>query len=300
MVKIVVPTRACKRDDVETMLRVLERTVKGSGHEFGLEIVGRAGDFQSEEGREATKKNIRELASGAYLVVHGFSGLAVYEEGSADMRTETGKQLLDTYVKLGADIGASYVHVHSGAGYRGVDLKPEVKKAELLKVRRTLESAGYNPRYKGLIGIENLPNPSMGDVDTYPCTVWRDCVDSLEDCLTIVKGTMMMVTFDTCHYACDREGENIDLIESFKLLGAHAHHLHISDVTGRWIPYQSVWTEGVIPGEGRIGEEQFKRFFSYIRDNNPSIGLCVEVANKDFTKPVETEVAVRKVLDWLR
>lgn len=297
MLKIIVPTMAANSKDVELMLYLLERTVP-KNYEIGLEIIGKADHFKKPEDMAKIVENITKLAKGAYLSVHGFSGLAVYESGLADMtKEESGGKLLDAYSDIADKTRANYVHVHSGAGYKGINNAPKDRKGELNKIRNILLSRAS--RSKIPIGIENLPSPSMGDMETDPVQIWCDTVASIDDCLDIVKDSNLKITFDTCHYASDKEGE-IDLVTSLQKLGAYTDYLHISDIQGRWIPYQSVWQEGVMPGQGRIGEEQFKRFFQYIKENYSDAGLCIEVTNQDFKNPLETEESIKKVLGWLK
>ena len=245
--KIVLPTMAVDRKDVNIMMGILERLV-GSRHEIGLEIIGEPVHFQKEKYLKKIRDNIRSIAEGAFLVVHGFSGPQVYESGIADMRTETGRALLIIYLELAKDIGANYVHIHSSAGYKGDRLSREssLKMEAMDKVRANMLSASGLVKAGCSVGIENLPTPSMGDVEKDPHKIWRDCVDSLEDCIYIVRGTDLKITLDTCHYAINQKGR-IDLIKPVRLLSQFLWHFHISDTKGYWMPNRSTWQEGVIP-----------------------------------------------------
>lgn len=294
MAKIFLPTMAAFNADVETMYSLLKRTVGGSGHEIGLEIIGLAKHFFGEESDEWLGKIVANInALGAInLTVHGFSGLDVYTSGAADMRTK--KNLLKKYLYLAEAAGANYVHVHSGVGYKG---KIQSNDSFLGQIRNNLLSVTSGQTIK--VGIENLPSPSTGDLETDPKKIWRDYVESLEDCLTIVRGTDLKVTLDTCHYACGLSDNQIDLVAAAEQLGDYLYYLHVSDVSDRWIPYQSVWKEGVIPGDGRIGKKEFARFFRYIQKKYPDIGICIEVANTNFKNPKESAEAIKRVLDWL-
>jgi|GEM_PF-4369952 len=297
--KIVLPTMAVDKEDVNIMLGLLERLV-GGRYEIGLEIIGKPVHFQEEGYLKQIGDNIRSVAQGAFLVIHGFSGIQVYESGIADMRTEIGRALLITYLELAKDIGANYIHIHSSAGYKGDRLsRKSILKVEAMdKIRVNMISASGLVEAGCPVGIENLPTPSMGDVEKDPHKIWRDCVDSLEDCIYIVRGTDLKITLDTCHYAINQKGR-IDLIKPVKRLSQHLWHFHISDTKGYWIPNRSLWQEGVVPGNGRIGEESFKELFSYLKENHPDISLCIEVFNKDYRDPVETEESIRRILGWL-
>lgn len=127
-------------------------------------------------------------------------------------------------------------------------------------------------------------------------------MDSVEDCLKIVRNTYLEITFDTCHYAAglspERDGK-IDLVAPAKAIGDYLGFLHISDVSGHW-GNGGVWKEGIIPGDGRIGKTAFKKFFQHIREAHPNIGICVEVANADFSNPRESEEAIKRVIRWWR
>lgn len=305
MATILLPTMAAFKGDIETMFSLLEKTVPQQ-YKIGLEIIGKPSHFigeYAEENLNKIKNNLEEIAKGAQIVVHGFSGLDIYETGSADMRTEQGRALLKTYLKLAQDIGAGYVHVHSAAGYRGESNERAKQKAKE-QIRKNMLGIIRETRVTLNVGIENLPCPSMGDVETDPEKIWKDHVESLEDCLSVVQGTDLKVTLDTCHYACGIKEPKINLVKAAKQLDAYLNYLHISDVNGYWIPKMpgregSAWIEGVIPGNGRIGEEAFAEFFKYIRENKPDIGICIEVSNKDFKNPEESRDSITKVISWL-
>jgi sugar phosphate isomerase/epimerase len=296
MVKIFVPTMAAFKGDIQTMMDLLDSTV-GKRYEVGLEVIGKPEHFQGTEYFDKIRENLKSVANGVPRVVHGFSGLQVYESGMADMRTLEGRRLLKTYLGLAREIGADYVHVHSGAGYRRIGTCKE-KGMELNKVRLNLLGCLKESNATCQIGIENLPAPSMGDVEKNPEKIWCDCVESVEDLLYVIQGTKLKATFDTCHHAANREGE-IDLVEPALQLGEYLHYLHVSDVSDFWKPNESVWREGVIPGDGNIGKESFRKFFGYIKENHPDIGIEIEVYNTDFKNPTESKEAITRVLTWL-
>lgn len=297
MVTILLPTMAAFKDDAQTMFDLLESTAGKAGYDIGLEVMGKPEHFQNKEHISEVIENMNSVAGGAHNVVHGFSGLNVYETGMCDMGTGVGKKLLRTYLQIAKAIDAKYVHVHSAAGYRGVENKPDDKSKTLKVIRGNLLDCMNE--FDGIkVGIENLPWPSMGDVFKDPVTMWCDYVDSLEDCMSVVKGTKLGVTMDTCHYALDKKGK-IDLVKGAKELGNYLSFLHVSDAEGFWTPHKSIWKEGIVPGDGRIGEEQFKKFFAYIKENHPDVGINVEVFNDSFKDPKESRESMKRVLSWL-
>ncbi|OGJ13349.1 hypothetical protein A3K82_00430 [Candidatus Pacearchaeota archaeon RBG_19FT_COMBO_34_9] len=296
---IYVPTFPAFRGDVETMFSLLkEEVLKKYPGKFGigLEIGGKPEHFTNQESLEKIVKNIKEVAGGAKTIVHGFSGLAIYTEGIADMSKDVGKNLLATYVDLAKKLKSNYVHVHGAIGYHGIKT-PEDKPEVLNKVRKNLLWGLENS--EGIsIGIENLPTPSAYDFDSNPETVWSDYVEGIEDCMKIVKDTPLKITFDTAHYGIN-EKENPDLIKPLKEIGKYLGHIHVGDCKGIWIQNKSRAYDGVIPGDGRIGKDSFEKFFKYIAKENPNISICLEVQNKDFKNPEETRESIKRVCNWL-
>ncbi len=140
MITIYLPTFAAYKNDVETMLDILEKNVDQSKFGIGLEIVGKPEHFLSQEGIEKIAENINSVARGVKSTVHGFSGIDIYEIGGkeshiADMSRTEGKKLLENYIGLAKEIGSHYVHVHGAAGYRGIRI-PKDKKEKLENIRK--------------------------------------------------------------------------------------------------------------------------------------------------------------------
>jgi len=305
MVTIYVPTFAVFRDDVEKMMGILETAQRdyGNGFEIGLEIGGKLEHFTTDEGLARITENINGVSEWVSTIVHGFSGLEIYEKDGkeshlADMSTKNGAGVLDVYIGLAKKIGSRYVHVHGGAGYQGVGV-PKDKSLVLGAIRRNLLGGLRGASDNGIeVGIENLPGPSCCDFDSNPYTVWRDYVQGVEDCEEVVNGTDLRVTFDTAHHALNRVGF-IDLISPARRLGKHLRHIHVCDVQGYWHPNNSLSYDGLIPGEGNIGKMGFGDFFKYVGREHPDIGICMEVRPSDFKNPVEFRESIDRVWKWL-
>lgn len=154
---------AAARFDVLTMVGLLEKTVP-KNYEIGLEIIGKPAHFSQQMFLDQIMENIYKfLAEGIHTVVHGFSGLAVYTEGIADMRTTAGVNLLTTYIMLDHEIDAEYIHVHSGTEYRSSgNITNDEKDKNLTILRTNLVETQSDSSPCDNIGIENLPSPSMG------------------------------------------------------------------------------------------------------------------------------------------
>jgi len=265
MATIYLPCFAANEKDVENMVGILKNAQqKYDGFEVGLEIGGRAGHFTTEEGLGKIVDNIKNKAGEMPVVVHGFSGLDVYElDGRqshlADMSRAEGAGLLDTYIDLAENIGSHYVHVHGGVGYRGGNT-PEEKKEVLRRVRENLLRGLEKASEKRInIGIENLPSPSCCDFETNPDMVWRDYFEGIADVLSVVGETDLKATFDTSHYALNKK--NFDLVEGAKKLGRYLYHIHIGDIQGFW-GNGGLSYDGVIPGDGGIGNKRFADGYS--------------------------------------
>lgn len=301
MQTIYVPTFAAWRGDVESRLKLLEDEVLNNENykgkfNIGLEIGGLPKHFTQPEHLEAIVNNIKSVAGEVKTIVHGFAGLAVYTEGIADMSDEVGKKLINIYIDLGKKLNSSYVHVHGSAGFQGIK-DPENKIQRLQKIRENL-LYGLSISEGIPIGIENLPTPSACDFDSNPETVWSDCVQQPEDVLAVIQGTQLKFTFDTAHYGINRNGY-IDLTEPVKKLKDHLYHLHVVDCCGYWESNVSQAYDGSIPGDGRIGPDSFKQFFTYIRENHPNLGVCIEVRNLDEKNPEQTREGIKRVCKWL-
>ena len=300
MQTIYLPTFAAKKGDVQTMYDLLQREVldrHGDRFDIGLEIIGAADHFTDGATLDAMIKNVHGVAGDVKTVVHGFSGLDVYTKGIADMGKAVGRELLATYRALAERLGSGYVHVHGAAGYRGCEA-PADKIKILERIRENMLNVWGGDRSIA-VGIENLPLPSACDFDENPETVWSDCVEGVEDCLEVVGDTGLKVTFDTAHYGINGKAGKMDLVHPVRRLGDRLHHLHVGDAEGNWVPHKSRAYDGLVPGDGKIGEEAFATFFRYIKDNHPDLGICIEVHNKDFKDPAESRESVRRTVNWL-
>ena len=108
------PTMAFFREDVETMADLLSDVVPPH-HRIGLEVRGKPEHFQSQKAMTTIEGNLGGLKGRSRplsLIIHGFSGPAVYEGRAADMRGNSGIVTLADYIGLAQKVGANYVHVH--------------------------------------------------------------------------------------------------------------------------------------------------------------------------------------------
>lgn len=295
MPTIYLPTFAFFRKDVETMFGILEKDVPNKYIGIGLEIYGKREHFQ-EEGLGKIVRNIGSVAGGVKTIVHGIIG-DIYPGGIADMSRKAGRELLMAYINLAKRLGSEYVHTHGGAGYRGIEV-PADKQEVLEKIRNNffmcLEKADGIP-----VGIENAPIPSGGDIDENSKTVWSDYVEGIEDCMQIVRDTPLKITFDTAHYGSSNGG-NVNLVLPVIAIEKQLGHIHLGDYDAQWVPNVSKFSEGIIPGDGKIGNDSFQCFFKYIKRKHPEIGVGIEVHNKDYSNPLETKECLRRVCSWLK
>lgn len=299
MVTIYLPTFAAFKDDVKNVFSLIEKEIlkKYQGKiNAGLEIYGKPEHFSTRENLEKMVENVKTTAGNIKTIVHGIVG-DIYPLGIVDMRKDAGKNVLIFYIDLGQMLKSEYVHTHGGAGYIGIKI-PEDKQQGLREIKDNyLECL---KRSKGIpLGIENAPNPSGGDTDDNPKTVWSDYVQGIEDCMQIVKDTSLKITFDTAHYGSDKFGD-IDLINPLKTIGKYLGHIHLGDYASPWIPNKSKFLEGIVPGEGRIGKDEFKRFFEYIKENYSDIGVGIEIINENYKELTETKKCLNLICPWLK
>ena len=315
MAIIIVPTMAAFEKDLVTNLRLLEELVEPTGHEFGLEVIGKPDHFLNPEQRAQMVANLKKHAAGLTLVSHQWSGNVIYDSSPenaafADIRTERGKRVLESGVSFAEEAIAAgvpkgnrvYVHTHSGDLYFGEVMPYEVRMSSIQRVRKNLIGASVGHPYVK-VGLENLPTFPNSDDPTLintPEKVGRSVFQTLQDYKTAVRDTDLGITFDPAHYVYDLDG-SIDLVEAVDIFGEHLVHLHINDSKGDWIPGQSIVQDAIVPGEGKIGASEYKRFFRHLNDHYDlsKIGVEAEVRDADYVTLPNRREAVRRIIDWL-
>lgn len=76
MIKVLLPSMAAFKGNLETMRGLLEKVVPKE-YGIGLEVIGKVEHFQDSESLGKIADNVHSLAKGAHIIIHGFSGLTV-------------------------------------------------------------------------------------------------------------------------------------------------------------------------------------------------------------------------------
>jgi len=317
MAIVMVPVMAAFERDLQTNLRLLEEIVLAKGHEAGFEVIGKPEHFLEQEGRERMVDNLKKHAQGMKIASHQWSGNIIYDSSPdnrawSDLRTGRGAKVLRYGVEFAKEaIKAGlvsedeeiYVHAHGGELYFGERMSKEKleKDRELIK-QNLLKVSREHLRIK--IGLENLPvfpNSDNPDLINCPEKVGKTVFETLEDYVAVVNGTNLMLTFDAAHFAYDLEKGRIDLVSAVDVFGGYLRHVHVSDAKGVWVPHESVAGDGYVPGEGKIGSDEFARFFRHLKDNYDlsKINVEAEVQDSDYSNLVNREETLRRIVKWL-
>jgi sugar phosphate isomerase/epimerase len=252
------------------------------------------------------------------IVSHQWSGNVIYDTSPdnlafSDLTTERGRKAINAGAKFAAEaIEAGlipenqevYVHTHGGELYFGGRMsETDLKHNQDLIIQSLLNASERHSRIR--IGLENLPLfPNSDDPDLIhkPEKVGRTVFEELSDYRRAVEDTPIRLTFDTAHYAYDAPiGAKVDIVSAVDVFGDYLRHLHISDARGFWEPGKSVARDGYIPGEGKIGIEEFKRFFTHIKENYDltKVTLEAEVQDEDYSNPINREETLKRMVNWL-
>lgn len=253
---------------------------------LGLEFVGPLDDYLNHQG-----KIIENLKGyGGPAVLHfPFEWKSV--DGATDLSTKLGLENLLRVLEFAEKIKVAKVICHAGVVMqtpRYVNIRDEKEKIwEELTVNLSIAVKSFG----GVVCLENMPFPLMGDViDTEKEMIWDPFFKYLGELTTFCQQTGTKVCFDTCHYGTIKT--DIATAAETLLQSGCLAHVHISDVYGQWIDGVSKFSEGIVPGKGNIGIKEFGKFFRFLRDSGQKITATLEVADTDFEKCEKTRETI--------
>ncbi len=328
MVYILTPVRAVFEDDIKTRENLLEKTV-GGNYPVGFEIVfigGVEGDLSSPD---KICRNLEKFSSNPnfYLSVHSPCERDDYTKKQTDLTTGEGLETLAKVLDLAQKINARLVNVHSENFHLGKDL---LKRSISFEEKRSLQDRLVKGLvqvkgvvgYEGVVTIENMPYPLMGDDPQFSLSSdmpFDPIINTAQDILYFSKE--IGICIDTCHYGISQKifnsfieqdlsleelkqrgylgitSEDLQqqpsLTELSGLLGDSLQCVHLSDFEGIWVPEKSFFKEGLVPGEGEY-EGEIREFVELI--SNKPIPVNVEVGDNDFKNPAESERAIKHLL----
>jgi hypothetical protein len=329
MAYLLTPARARIKEDVDIRAKILDEYLKDK-HPVGFEVVLKGGPKGDLMFQDAICKNLDSFSSNSdfYIAVHTPLEREDYTKKHTDLTTEQGLETFARVLQLAKRINAGLVNTHSENFHLGKDLlqkdiSPEEKRELQDRVKKSILQAKTSVGYDGIITLENMPYPLMGDikdVQNIEDVPYDPIIDSAEDILYFSNAVGICI--DTCHYGIAQRiineisglpqhelrkrgvlgipYEDIKpqpkLVELAGKLGESLKHVHLSDFRGIWVPGESFYEEGLVPGEGEYGSE-LKEFLKFISGKEVPVNL--EVYDSDLSSAPETKKTIAYVLDIL-
>lgn len=333
MIHILTPTLPKFQDDVETRRKLLEVYVPEKLGK-GLELIMPLGMVNSMENfkgfKDKSVENLKPYLDNHTIVVHMPLQRDDFTDKCTDLSEKEGLVSLKKAVELAEATKSKKVVAHPEVFIYGDDesYKEEGYREEKMKaIKENLAKVVSGTDIE--VMVENMSLPLMGDIKEFSdasTMPYNAIANTLEDCMDFDA-----VTIDTCHYnitrrkinsllrkygkklsseICEEEGikgvypgtfgEQPDLSGAFEQLSSKVKHIHFSDSKGIWAPNRTIFYEGVVPGDGEIGEEVIRKTLEYIQSSYDSMTITVEVNDKDFKNPVESIESLKRIVDWLK
>ncbi len=146
-----------------------------------------------------------------------------------------------------------------------------------------------------------MPPAWSSKFETTPKTIfYENCFVRMNDFLSVVDPKKnIFATVYTSHLAGSLDSSQ--LLEEIKSLGFCLGHVHFNDIGTRYQPFFTPFEDGLIPGDGGIGEKVFKELLQYFVEYSKvqDLSINIEVRSKDYHNPIELEEGVRRIGQWL-
>lgn len=324
---ILTPVRALLKNDIEIREEIMKNLP--DRFDYGFEVVllgGPLGDLQK------LKKIIENLKgyveNDFFLAVHASIERSDFTKKHTDLTTHQGLKTFKKVLQLSKKINAKIVNVHTENFHTGKELlEKEIsteKRGELReKVKKNIIQAKNSVKYDGIITVENMSYPLMGDdknftsVESMP---YDPLMNTANDILSLSDIPEIGICTDTCHYGiCKRTFSDAyrqkltkqqlkkhgvlgvvyedikiqpSLIKLANKLGSSLKYIHLSDYRGVWIPNKSHFEEGLVPGEGEY-ENEIRDFIKFAFKKK--IPISLEVRDKNLKKLNETKRALKYI-----
>jgi len=302
------PCPGSDREQLEAKIDLLEECV-GSKYPKGLEIGLEMEDLDNLKVLSDIENNLSILPNHMTTSLHGPIKL---ERGFQDnfFQSQQGFESLVKTIQFARDIKAEPVniHAHSYVSYQ---------KLKILKRDGGIEAYRRKAIANVKLGLHRLkelfsPSPKIC-IENVPWCLTVDRVDDpqealyelicveLSDFLEIVNPAQnIFATVDIDHLAQWRDSSQ--LLDDIKKLGRGLGHVHFSDVGDIWQPFISRVKEGIIPGDGRIGERVSKELLEYFVTfaERQELGIVLEVEEEDFSTPKNSRESLERTMKWLK
>ncbi len=296
-----VPTMGKSPKDVGVVGELLIKTVGPEYNKF-VEVIGLKDHFLNKITRHEIIKNVNSLGQEFRRTLHVLTPPPDYTSGEMDISTKKGRYFINCCMEVAKGINADIFSFHPCCHYIGKSPSPINILYKLEEIKR---NCAWAVRKWKKIALEVITDEVFVD---YYCEKEEDIVhdfaESLINYLFILQGVKGLNSiFDVGHIAAAeviKEGGIIDLITPLKILGKKVKEIHFNDISCRVEKDKKVLVEGLIPGQGMIGEQGLIEFCSYVKKHLKGIFFCVEVAVKDHDKPDEVKkslIATQSLLE---
>ncbi|MBI2450075.1 MAG: TIM barrel protein [Candidatus Nealsonbacteria bacterium] len=306
MLALQVPCRVTDGEQLRAKLGLLE-DYKDTGYQFGIEIVGPWNDFFSLKNVKVIQKSLRSLPESLYLSLHAPYDARVNWKRNFFSSDKGFTNLLHVFY-LADFFGVHLVNLHASLFCTNDELRKisaagnlEIRKRELIERVGAVLAEAHSRYPQQKICLENMPYCWDHDLAPDPNDmIYETCFVDLKDFLSVVNpGNNIFATVDTCHLAAVYDSSQ--LLGEIKQLGGGLQHVHFTDIKRVWQPFVSLAEEGVVPGEGRIGEKIFKELLRYFSEFSlgQDLSIVLEINDKNLIELTNLKTSLKKTVGWL-
>lgn len=306
--RLVLPCDASDDKQLKAKTQLLKQYQK-KGFSIGLEILLEMDYLFNRDILERIITNVEGLPKSMVLSVHGPIEL---KKGSHRnfFQSEEGFSNLIKTVQFALLINAESINIHAHRFLSYEALKkaredqkiPALKRESILKVKADLIRLRERVSFLPKIYVENVPYCLTVDNILNPEeALYELCFVDPQDFLKIIDPDKnIFATIDVDHLA--QVYDSSQLLSKIQKIGRGLGQIHFSDVGTLWQPFISLVEEGLIPGDGRIGERIFRELLGYFIDysRTQELNIVIEVHDRDYTELKESKIALRKVARWLK
>lgn len=308
MLKLFLPCSVSREKQIISKVKILEQYEK-RGFRVGIEVFS-ADDLFDPAVVKKCEANLEKWLPPTFdLSLHApffFKDQKVWKNNY--FSSKQGLEKLIYIFSLADRLGAKFITIHASMFYSYSELRMlsgnemiRRKKEHIARIKHDLILARIHyPHIK--ICIENMPFPWGEDRWLNPEeNIYDPCFVDLADFQEIVDPAQnIFIALDTSHLAANLDSSQ--MLKEIKKIGPMIGHVQFSDLSGHWKPFFSLADEGVIPGDGRIGERVCRELLTYflkIAEKQHDLGIELEVSNQDYEDPEECEVALKRIVSWI-
>ncbi len=311
MLRIMLSTRGHIQAQVDARLRLLD-LCRLAGFPVGLELFTLIGDLGSPTIIKKSVQIIHQLPTDVFISLHPPVDWIPDSPRNffCSPDPETGYAYLCRSLDWADGLGAGLVNIHAHhlltfdqiAALYAESRFGTFRESHYRRVSESLARLHSERMVNQRIAIENTPFCLVPPGCLDPRAIGFDlCFVSLADLAQVTDPARNIVaTVDTCHLA--QVYDSSQLLTEIDQIRHLVGHIHFSDVQRIWLPFTSSVTEGVCPGDGRIGAAVSRQLLGYflLLSSDRDLSLVIETHDEDYINPLNTEKSVKRVLKWLQ